>query len=211
MQTFTDPKHLSVHRDSKSSNIASSEKKYFNNIKLPTLNTQGKPSINMQKNLVKSAYFYLEIFKFKTSITFVQAGFPLITLCMIYSSAAPMFARLLYNELFWNGEKDDQRKDRDRLLIVILGILLIAPPIVMIETINVMNESEANLDKEIFELEMLPSHDSDFRQYYLEIASTLLVAVACASYYTIKKAFKTNKRVLPEYQRDEEDPFVDYY
>ena len=60
-------------------NIASSEKKiYFINIKLPTLNTQGKPSINMQKNLVKSAYFYLEIFKFKTGQNKYELSFVFI-------------------------------------------------------------------------------------------------------------------------------------
>ena len=81
--------YLKVHRDSKmfaqirdlTNNIASSEKKiYFINIKLPTLNTQGKPSINMQKNLVKSSHFY----RYSSPIKTVQNKYVLSFLFIVF-------------------------------------------------------------------------------------------------------------------------------
>lgn len=74
------------------------------------------------ENLPQFIITYLEIFLFRTSITFTQAGFPLITLMLIYIFAAPIFAVMLYNELFWDGKESEkdingrtvQRKERDR-------------------------------------------------------------------------------------------------
>lgn len=110
---------------------------------------------------------------------------------LIYAFAAPIFALMLYNELFWDGKKSKpdinneiiERKERDKLIITILGLVLILPPIVMISLINYMNEPKENINPEIFELEMLPSMDEKYGESYLMIAmATFAAIISIASY-----------------------------
>ena len=83
------------------------------------------------ENLPQFIIQFAEMFIFKTSISFTQAGFPLISLMLIYHVTAPITALLLYNHLLWDGKpsKKEQfglffeRKERDTFLLLILVAL----------------------------------------------------------------------------------------
>ena len=46
---------------------------------------------------------------------------------------------------------------------------------------------------------MLERHLNDFRQWYPQIGLTFMTIVTVLAYRAIKKEFKVNKEILPEY------------
>ena len=62
------------------------------------------------ENLPQFIIQFAEMFIFKTSISFTQAGFPLISLMLIYDVTAPITAILLYNHLLWDGKPSKKNR-----------------------------------------------------------------------------------------------------
>jgi hypothetical protein len=52
--------------------------------------------ITIFENVTQFIIVYLEIFLYKTTVTFIQAGFPIITLCMISKAMANLLADSIY-------------------------------------------------------------------------------------------------------------------
>ena len=50
----------------------------------------------MYENIIQFMVVFLEIFIFKTTVTWMQAGFPIFTLAMIFKTIAPDLAANLY-------------------------------------------------------------------------------------------------------------------
>ena len=47
---------------------------------------------------------FSELYYFRNTITFTQAGLPLLTLTLIFDTLAQVSARLVYNQLYWDGK-----------------------------------------------------------------------------------------------------------
>lgn len=109
-----------------------------------------------------------------TTITFVQAGFPLITLILIYAFLAPNFARTFYNHIFWDGNPSKKdiygefvvRTEKDSKLLCFLGAFALSPPIFMSTMINYKTLSYDKINPDLFTEEMLPEMDPNYGQYY---------------------------------------------
>ena len=97
----------------------------------------------------------------------MQAGLPQFTLVMIYDYIAPVFSRMLYNELFWDGQPSKKntvgdnvtRETRDRTELLSTGFIMILAPIMMELMSRFFNVRQADVKQEFYELEMLPAFD----------------------------------------------------
>ena len=89
---------------------------------------------------------------------------------MIYDFAAKIFARMLYNEIYWDGKpskknrigKSITRKERDRPYLAILGTILTLTPIIMITMINSLNVTHDKINQDLYDLKMLPEFDKNY-------------------------------------------------
>ena len=157
------------------------------------------------ENLPQFNIQFAELFIFGNSITFAQAGFPLITLMAIYSFAGKVFARMLYNEVYWDGKesrknrigKSIKREERDRPYLAILGTFLILPPIIMISMINFLNVKHDQINADLYDLKMLPEFDKNYGSKYPIYALTIFTVLILKKLYDLKKALD-KRRELPE-------------
>ena len=131
--------------------------------------------IAIEENVPQFLIQFHELFVLRTTITFVQAGFPLITLFLIYVFLAPNSARMFYNHVFWDekpSKKDINgkvvvRTEKDNKYLCIFGLSAISPPIFMTTMINYKTVSYDKINPELFAEGMLPEMDPDNGQYYL--------------------------------------------
>ena len=91
---------------------------------------------------------------------------------MIFNSLAQVSARLVYNQLYWDGKpskKDIEgkfvvREKRDKFIIFVLGLLTLFPPIFMISMINMKTLNYDEMNPDLFAEEMLPKFDPNYGQ-----------------------------------------------
>ena len=124
---------------------------------------------------------------------------------MIYSFAGKVFARMLYNEIYWDGKpsrknrigKSIIRDERDRPYLVILGSILILTPIIMITTINSLNVRHDQINQDLYDLKMLPEFDKNYGKDYPMYALSILAVLILKSVFDLKKALR-KRQELPE-------------
>ena len=115
---------------------------------------------------------FSELYYFRNTITFTQAGFPLLTLALIFDTLAVVSARLVYNQLYWDGKPSKKdikgkfvvREKRDKFIIFVLGLLTLFPPIFMISMINMKTLNYDEMNPDLFAEEMLPKFDPNYGQ-----------------------------------------------
>ena len=70
----------------------------------------GGTSIALRENVPQFLIQFYELFSNRNTITWIQVGFPLLTLTFIYQFLIPIYARLFYNHNRWDGMPS--KKDR---------------------------------------------------------------------------------------------------
>ena len=150
---------------------------------------------------------FSELYYFRNTITFTQAGFPLLTLALIFDTLAVVSARLVYNQLYWDGKPSKKnlegkfvvREKRDRLLILILGLVTLFPPVFMISMIDIKTLKYDQINPDLFAEGMVPEFDSNYGQHFSFIALCVFIIFILHSWYKLKQAFNMSKeQPLPE-------------
>ena len=169
--------------------------------------TIGALYIAIEENLPQFLIQFFELFVLRTTITFVQAGFPIITLILIYVFIAPNLARIFYNHVFWDGKpskKDIEgkfvvRTEKDTKYLCVLVLFAMSPPIFMSLMINYKTVSYDKINPELFAEGMLPEMDPDNGQYYLHTIICVYLVVGLVQWRKLKQVFRVSKKQqLPE-------------
>jgi hypothetical protein len=135
---------------------------------------------------------YFEIFVYKTSVTFVQAGFPIFTLAMIYKTIAPFFGMGIYDAYY--------DKNTGKIIIgsSIFTLILVSPLILILIMTKIKFTNEQDIDAGLYDEGFLV-RQSDWTDVAADnmvfILPIILFAQIAITLLYIKKNAWTKKRL----------------
>jgi hypothetical protein len=136
--------------------------------------------IALIENVPQFIIVFSEIFVYNTTVTFIQAGFPIISLCMINKTLAMFLAQMIYQI----------RNNTGKVFTTILLIFLFAPQIAIMISMQAIFISESDVANDLYTHEMLVRSEPTSSLYYVLIFVATISATILLSYLQCKKKIK---------------------